>query len=66
MRKTDAAAIDNNGRIDTVIDWKSDVDPTPKQIELYRGQVRDYLAATGSRVGLIVFLTSVRIERIVQ
>jgi ATP-dependent exoDNAse (exonuclease V) beta subunit len=62
----DAAAIDSNGRIDTVIDWKSDVDPTPKQIEFYRYQVRDYLTATSAGVGLIVFLTSGRIERIVQ
>ena len=27
----------------------------------YRGQVRDYLAATGTPLGLIVFLTSNRI-----
>lgn len=60
----DAAVIDDMGRIDTVIDWKSDVDPTPKQIQVYRGQVRDYLAASGARLGLIVFLTPGRIERV--
>ncbi len=61
---TDAVVIDSNGRIDAVVDWKSDVDPTPKQIEIYRGQVRDYLAASSAGAGLIVFLTSGRVERI--
>jgi ATP-dependent exoDNAse (exonuclease V) beta subunit len=60
----DAVATDDGGRVETVIDWKSDVDPTPGQIEIYRGQVRDYLAATGARVGLVIFLTSNRIERV--
>jgi ATP-dependent exoDNAse (exonuclease V) beta subunit len=60
----DAVAIDRNGRIDIVVDWKSDVKPTPKQIEIYRGQVFDYLEASGADVGLIVFLTSGRVERV--
>jgi exodeoxyribonuclease-5 len=58
----DAVAIDDMGHVDTVIDWKSDVDPTPKQIELYRDQVRGYLDATGAKTGLIVFLTTGRVE----
>ena len=62
----DAVAIDETGRIEAVVDWKSDVNPAPAQIELYRGQVRDYLAATGARIGLIVFLTSGRVERVVS
>jgi ATP-dependent exoDNAse (exonuclease V) beta subunit len=61
---SDAVAISDSGRIDVVVDWKSDIDPAPAQIELYRGQVRDYLAATGAPLGLIVFMTSGRIERI--
>ncbi len=52
------------GRIEAVIDWKSDVNSTPADIEIYRGQVRDYLTATGAEFGLIVFLTSGRIERV--
>jgi hypothetical protein len=51
-------------KIDAVIDWKSDVDPDPALVELYRGQVRDYLAATKAPRGLIVFLTSSRIEKV--
>jgi exodeoxyribonuclease-5 len=47
-----------------VIDWKSDVDPEAKIIELYRAQVRDYLAVTGAPKGFIVFLTSGRVEKV--
>ena len=53
-----------SGRIQTVVDWKSDVHPMPADIEMYRGQVREYLAATGADLGLIVFLTSGHIERV--
>jgi hypothetical protein len=52
------------GRVEAVIDWKSDVDPTPGQIEIYHAQVRDYLAATGAQLGLVVLLTSNQVERI--
>lgn len=45
-----------------VIDWKSDVDPDEKVVAVYRGQVRDYLNATGVAVGLIVFATTGRVE----
>ncbi|MBM3641100.1 MAG: hypothetical protein FJX15_07080, partial [Alphaproteobacteria bacterium] len=58
----DALALGEDGAIDVVIDWKSDVDPSPGQVELYRVQVRDYLAATGANEGLLVFATNSRIE----
>ena len=60
----DAVAIAVDGKIDAVIDWKSDVDPDPALVELYRGQVRDYLAATKAPRGLIVFLTLGRVEKV--
>ena len=60
----DAVATDAEGRVDAVIDWKSDVDPRPEQIQIYRAQVRDYLTATGAQLGLIVFLTSNQVERV--
>ena len=60
----DAIALDDSGRIEVVIDWKSDVDPAQAQIELYRAQVQDYMAATGAKLGLIVFMTSNRIESV--
>ncbi len=58
------AVVIEAGRIEAVIDWKSDVNPTAADIEMYREQVRDYLKATGAGLGLIVFLTSGRIERV--
>jgi exodeoxyribonuclease-5 len=60
----DAVAVYDTGRIEAAIDWKSDVDPTPAQIDDYRSQIRDYVVATGAPLGLIVFLTSGRVERV--
>lgn len=62
----DAIAWSAAGNIEVVVDWKSDVDPTPAVIEQYRAQVKDYLAATGADYGLIVFMTSGRIERVLN
>ncbi|MFO7964884.1 MAG: UvrD-helicase domain-containing protein [Desulfobacterales bacterium] len=62
----DAAAVDETGRITGVIDWKSDVNPSPKQVELYRTQVRDYMTATGADRGLILFLTTGRVVRVTK
>ncbi len=59
----DAVAVEK-GRIEAVIDWKSDINPSVSDLEAYRGQIRDYLRTTGTECGLIVFLTSGRIERV--
>ena len=61
----DAVAVDKTGHIDVVVDWKSDVNPGAEQIAMYRGQIRDYLQSTVAKTGLIVFLSSGRIEKIV-
>ena len=61
----DALALDGDNNVDVVIDWKSDVEPTAEVVKLYREQVRDYLAATGGKSGLLVFVTSGRVERVV-
>jgi ATP-dependent exoDNAse (exonuclease V) beta subunit len=60
----DALALGPDGRIDVVIDWKSDVDPDARQVNLYHEQVCDYLAASLAPEGLIVFVTTGRIERV--
>lgn len=57
----DAVALDEEGRIDVVVDWKSDTVVRENQVSIYRGQVSDYLKATGAKTGLIVFLNSGRI-----
>ncbi len=61
----DAVAIDEDGQIDVVVDWKSDVNRRASQIAMYRKQVRDYLKATAAETGLIVFLGSDHIETVV-
>jgi ATP-dependent exoDNAse (exonuclease V) beta subunit len=54
----DAIAFSPEGRPEIVIDWKSDVNPTAAAVARYGAQVRDYLALTGARRGLIVMATS--------
>ena len=54
----DAVACDANGAIDLVIDWKTDINPSARQIDLYREQIRDYLDATRAPEGLLVFVTT--------
>lgn len=53
----DAIAFGPDGAPQAVVDWKSDVDPTPETIEHYRAQVRAYLDITGAESGLIVMTT---------
>ena len=55
---TDATGFGADGTANVVIDWKSDVHPTPEAVDHYRAQVRNYLAMTGTNRGLIVFVTS--------
>jgi hypothetical protein len=54
----DAIGLGPEGRPEVVIDWKSDVQPSPEAIEHYRAQVRAYLDMTGAARGLIVLVTS--------
>ena len=62
----DAVAIDGKGQVDVVVDWKSDVKPGGKQTAMYHRQVREYLRSTTARTGLIVFMSSGRVDRIVR
>jgi hypothetical protein len=54
----DAVAYQPEGSVDLVIDWKTDVNPTTQQIDLYREQMHDYLTALAAPEGLLVFVTS--------
>jgi ATP-dependent exoDNAse (exonuclease V) beta subunit len=60
----DAVAYLPLGIIDLIIDWKTDVSPSGQQIELYRTQLRDYLAATGASEGLLVFVTTGQLVKV--
>ena len=54
----DAIAFDADGAPKVVIDWKSDVDPSPETLAHFRAQLRAYLDITGAERGLIVAVTS--------
>ena len=54
----DAVVFDPDGTPETVIDWKSDVDPSPETLEHYRAQIRVYLEATGAERGLVILVTN--------
>jgi len=54
--RIDAIAFEGD-RADVLVDWKSDVDPTGKDIRFHAGQLRDYLRASGATRGAIVYMT---------
>ena len=54
----DAIAFNSDGAPQVVIDWKSDVAPSPEALDHYRDQVRAYLDVTGAERGLVVAVTS--------
>ncbi len=54
----DAIVFDPDGKPQVVVDWKSDVSPSPEILEHYRAQVRSYLEVTKSALGLIVLMTT--------
>ena len=62
----DAIAFDADGAPQVVIDWKSDVDPSPETLDHYRDQVRAYLDITGAERGLVVAVTSGSIMQVAR
>ncbi len=62
----DAISYDANGKPKVVVDWKSDISPTPEIIEKYKSQVYAYLSATGAEKGLIVFTTSGKLIEVMR
>ena len=60
----DALARTADGKIEVIVDWKSDVSPTSSVQEKYRAQVRDYVTASGAERGLIVYMTPGNVEHV--
>ena len=54
----DALTLAAECRPAVVVDWKSDVNPDPQTLNLYRSQVRAYIDMTGAERGLIVLMTT--------
>jgi ATP-dependent exoDNAse (exonuclease V) beta subunit len=54
--RADATAYEN-GVPAVVLDWKSDVAPTPEDRAQYRGQLHEYMAALGASRGGVVYMS---------
>ena len=57
----DAIAPDDDGGIDAVVDWKSDVNPGHETIDHYLKQINEYRRAVGAKRALLVFMTRSRV-----
>lgn len=60
----DALAINDDGTIEAVLDWKSDIAPSARLRRLYREQVRAYLAATRANRGLVVYMSLAEVDEV--
>jgi exodeoxyribonuclease-5 len=54
----DAVAYDTEGRIEVIVDWKSDVDIDAERLNSYRGQLDAYRRHTGASHAFIVMMTT--------
>jgi PD-(D/E)XK nuclease superfamily len=57
----DAIAYDNEGRVETVVDWKSDVAIDAERLNSYYGQLDVYRRQTSARNALLVLMTTGKI-----
>jgi len=46
-----------NGRIEAVLDWKSDLDPSPAERAAYASQIKSYLEVTGASRGALAYVS---------
>jgi len=53
----DALAWGENGKVEAIIDWKSDVEVIPERVARYLDQLRTYRDETGAERALLVFMT---------
>ena len=59
--RADAVAL-TDGKIEIVLDWKSDVDPSASDRAAHAAQVAEYVHATSARKGAVVYMTGRHIE----
>ena len=57
----DAVAYDAKGRIEVIVDWKSDVDMDAERLNSYRGQLAAYQQHTGASHAFLVLMTAGKI-----
>jgi ATP-dependent exoDNAse (exonuclease V) beta subunit len=53
----DAIAYDAEGRVEVVVDWKSDVEIDLTRLNSYRGQIEAYKRHTGAKSAFLVLMT---------
>ena len=56
----DAVAPDEQGGIEAIVDWKSDVDPSQSTLAHYFKQIDEYRRHTGAKRALLVLMTAGR------
>jgi ATP-dependent exoDNAse (exonuclease V) beta subunit len=60
----DAITQGKEGKPEIVIDWKSDVAPSPETRQRHWAQVREYLEITGALQGLIVYMSTGEVREV--
>ena len=60
----DAIATDEAGRVDLVIDWKSDIELIPAALKEHRAQLRQYLKLTSSPLGAVIYMTIGQVDEV--
>jgi len=53
----DAVAADGDGRIEAIVDWKSDVVLPTEKLNAYKRQLETYCTQTSATRGLLVLMT---------
>lgn len=51
------AIVVTDGRIDVVVDWKSDLNPSAAERAAYVGQLSTYMRVTGAKRGVLVYIS---------
>ena len=55
--RADAVALDRAGRIEAVLDWKTDLDPDAATRREHAAQLMEYVVATGASRGALVYVS---------
>ncbi len=60
----DAITEGKEGKLEVVVDWKSDVAPTPETRQHHSAQVREYLEITGAVQGFVVYMSTGEVREV--
>ena len=60
----DAVATDKAGRVNLVIDWKTDIELPPAASKEHRAQLRQYMKAMGCPFGVVIYMTLGQVDEV--